>query len=55
MRLAANLSLMFTEVPLLQRFQAAKKAGFKTVEIQFPYAESIEDLVAAKNAAGKTH
>ncbi len=52
MRLAANLSLMFTEVPLLKRFQAAKKAGFKTVEIQFPYVESIEDLVAAKNEAG---
>ena len=52
MRLAANLSLMFTEVPLLERFMAAKKAGFKTVEIQFPYTESIDALVEAKNAAG---
>lgn len=52
MRLAANLSLMFTEVPLLERFAAAKKAGFQTVEIQFPYTEKIEDLVAAKQAAG---
>ena len=51
MRLAANLSLMFTEVPLLQRFEKAALAGFKTVEIQFPYDESIEDLVAAKNKA----
>ncbi|EAT11571.1 TIM barrel protein [Bermanella marisrubri] len=51
MRLAANLSLMFTEVPLLQRFQKAKDAGFKTVEIQFPYEEKIEDLVKAKEAA----
>lgn len=51
MRLAANLSLMFTEVPLLERFQAAKDAGFHVVEIQFPYVESIDDLVAAKNAA----
>lgn len=51
MRLAANLSLMFTEVPLLERFQAAKEAGFDVVEIQFPYGENIEDLVAAKTAA----
>jgi len=52
MRLAANLSLMFTEVPLLERFAAAKKAGFQTVEIQFPYEESIDDLVKAKTEAG---
>lgn len=52
MRLTANLSLMFTEVPLLQRFDLAAKAGFKTVEIQFPYEETIEDLVDAKNSAG---
>lgn len=51
MRLAANLSLMFTEVPLLERFSAAKQAGFNTVEIQFPYTEKIEDLVKAKNQA----
>ncbi len=51
MRLAANLSLMFTEVPLLERFQLAANAGFKTVEIQFPYQEEIEDLVAAKKSA----
>jgi hydroxypyruvate isomerase len=51
MRLAANLSLMFTEVPLLERFMKAKKSGFKTVEIQFPYDESIDDLVKAKTQA----
>jgi hydroxypyruvate isomerase len=52
MRLAANLSLMFTEVPLLERFMKAKNAGFKTVEIQFPYSETIDDLVKAKTDAG---
>lgn len=52
MRLAANLSLLFTEVPLLERFQAAKDAGFSVVEIQFPYEESIEDLKQAKDSAG---
>ena len=36
MKLCANLSLLFTEVPLLQRIDAAAKAGFEGVEIQFP-------------------
>ncbi len=33
----ANLSLLFTEVALIDRFKAAKQAGFHAVEIQFPY------------------
>ncbi len=37
-RLAANLSLLFTELDYLDRFEAAAKAGFKGVECQFPYA-----------------
>ncbi|NOQ12984.1 MAG: TIM barrel protein [Methyloprofundus sp.] len=37
LRFTANLSLLFTEVPLNKRFQAAKEQGFKAVEIQFPY------------------
>ena len=34
---AANLSMMFNEVPFPQRFAAAAKAGFKGVEFLFPY------------------
>jgi len=49
MKLCANLSLLFTEHPFLKRFEAAKNAGFSSVEIQFPYEFSIEDLVQAKN------
>lgn len=37
-RLAANLSLMFTELAFLDRFSAASRAGFKGVEVLFPYA-----------------
>jgi hydroxypyruvate isomerase len=37
MRFTANLSMLFTEVALIERFQAAKKCGFDAVEIQFPY------------------
>jgi 2-dehydrotetronate isomerase len=36
-RFAANLTMMFTEVPFLQRFDAAARAGFKAVEFLFPY------------------
>ncbi|HEY8098517.1 MAG TPA: TIM barrel protein [Methylobacter sp.] len=42
----ANLSLLFTEVALIDRFKTAKQAGFNAVEIQFPYelsAASIKD------------
>lgn len=35
-RFAANLSMMFTEVPLLNA-AAARKAGFDAVEFLFPY------------------
>ncbi len=38
MDIVANLSMLFTELPLLQRVRAAKAAGFSGVEIQFPYA-----------------
>ncbi len=36
-RFAANLSMLFTEVPLLDRFERAARAGFNAVEFQFPY------------------
>jgi hydroxypyruvate isomerase len=34
---AANLTMMFNEVPFLDRFEAAAKAGFTAVEFLFPY------------------
>ena len=45
-RFAANLSMMFTEVPFLERFARAGKAGFHGVEFLFPYefpAATIKD------------
>ncbi len=48
-RFAANLSLMFTEWPFLDRFAAAADAGFSAVECQFPYAfpaQKVADEVA---------
>ncbi len=42
--LAANLSLLFTERPFLERFGAAASAGFTAVEVQFPYAWPVESI-----------
>ena len=36
-RLAANLSMMFNEMPFLDRFAGAANAGFSGVEFLFPY------------------
>jgi hydroxypyruvate isomerase len=45
-RLAANLSMLFVERPFLERFAAAKRAGFRWVEYQFPYAFGSAAVVA---------
>lgn len=36
-KFAANLSMMFTEVPFLERFAVARANGFSAVEFLFPY------------------
>jgi hydroxypyruvate isomerase len=36
-KLAANLSLLYAQLPFGERFAAAKRAGFRYVEYQFPY------------------
>jgi hydroxypyruvate isomerase len=41
---AANLTMLFTEVPFLERFALAKEAGFSFVEYLFPYAYRPEEL-----------
>ena len=43
-KLAANLSMMFTELPFLDRFDAAAQAGFKGVEFLFPYEFPAQDV-----------
>jgi hydroxypyruvate isomerase len=51
-RLAANLSMMFNELPFLDRFDAAAKAGFKGVEFLFPYEHPAAELKRRLNGAG---
>ncbi len=43
-KFTANLSLLFTELDFLDRFQAAKECGFDAVEIQFPYLYSAKQI-----------
>ncbi len=52
LRFSANISMMFTEVAPLERFAAARQAGFTAVEWQNPYAYPLEDVKRAKEAAG---
>jgi len=53
-RLCANLSMMFNEVPFLERFDAAAKAGFTAVEFLFPYEHPATELRARLAANGLT-
>ena len=43
---AANLTMLFNEVPFLDRFERAARAGFKAVEFMFPYPYSAADILA---------
>jgi hydroxypyruvate isomerase len=51
-RFAANLTMLFTEVPFLDRFDAAARAGFRAVEFVSPYEHRTEDVARAARDAG---
>lgn len=51
---AANLTLMFNEVPFLDRFAAARDAGFEAVEFLFPYAHPAPEIAERLAANGLT-
>lgn len=44
--------MLFPEVPFLERFDAAARAGFEAVEFLFPYAFSIDDIRSRLSANG---
>ncbi len=46
LRFAANLSMLYTELPFMQRFAAAAQDGFKGVEFLFPYAFDVQAIAA---------
>ncbi len=49
-KFAANLTMLFNEVPFLDRFECAAKAGFEAVEFLFPYAFAAADIKARLDA-----
>ncbi|MFZ2650742.1 MAG: 2-oxo-tetronate isomerase [Burkholderiaceae bacterium] len=49
-RFAANLTMLFTEVPFLDRFERAARAGFDAVEFLFPYAFAASEIRARLDA-----
>jgi len=57
-RFAANLSMLFTEAPFLERFDRAARAGFQAVEVQFPYeapAAAIRERLVANRLTMVLH
>ncbi len=46
-RFAANLTLLFREYPMMERFRAAREAGFDAVEVLFPYEHPLPAMRAA--------
>lgn len=51
-KFSANLSMLFTESPFLDRFGLAAKAGFEAVEFLFPYAFSAQEIKQRLDANG---
>ncbi len=51
-RFAANLSMLFGELPFLERFGAARRAGFPAVEFLSPYEHPPEEVARAARDAG---
>lgn len=52
LRFDPNLRWMYTELPMLERYRAAARAGFQGVEVAFPYeypAGQIADLLGENN------
>ncbi len=51
-RFSANISTLYRELPLLERIDCARHAGFTGIEIQFPYEIDATELKAALDDAG---
>ncbi len=54
LKFCANLSYLFTDLPFLDRFEAAAKAGFEGVELLSPYEVSAKAIRERLDGAGLT-
>ncbi len=53
-KFSANLSMLFTEYPFLDRFEAAARAGFRGVEYLSPYEVPAAEIAARLRSNGLT-
>jgi hydroxypyruvate isomerase len=53
-RFAANLTMLFTDRPFLERFEAAARCGFRAVEYMFPYQEDVDGIAKSLERLGMT-
>ena len=53
-KFSANLTMLFTEVPFMERFASARNAGFSTIEFLFPYEFEVGELKAKLGQYGLT-
>ncbi len=51
-RYCANLTFLFKELPFIERFGAAKEAGFDSVEVLFPYDTPAPEMRDALSVHG---
>ena len=54
MKLAANLSMLYTEVDVMDRFKKAADAGFTHVEMLFPFHYDLDQIEKELKANGLT-
>jgi hydroxypyruvate isomerase len=54
MRFSANLGLLWSDRPLLERIEAAARAGFRAVEMHWPYDVPAIEVAAAARRTGVT-
>jgi hydroxypyruvate isomerase len=52
LQFSANLTMLYTEVPFLERFAKAKASGFQAIEFQFPYSVSAAKIRQAQAELG---
>lgn len=52
-KFAANLTMLFTEHPVIERFAAARSFGFQAVEFLFPYNHDSDEIERALREQGQ--
>src|ERR1700730_3362540 len=52
LQFSANLTMLYTEFPFLERFAKAKAGGFQAIEFQFPYSVSAAKIRQAQAELG---